>query len=96
MLKVLQSAQRGTRCKRVERERGMRAWKNIPLSSLWWKYAGWGCSRLCTSAEGISRLPKEDPERVHGPELSPEVSQIGCSQDDFGAHQYRDELIMRV
>lgn len=70
-------------CKKGNRH-GIRVWKNILLSTSWWKYAGWGCSKLRTSAEGVPRLPEENAERVHRPEFSPALSQIGCSQDDFG------------
>lgn len=62
----------------------MRVWKNILLRTSWWKYAGWWCSRLCASAEGVSRLPEEDADRVRRPEFSPALFQTGCSQDDFG------------
>lgn len=47
------------------------------------KYFMVGCSRLHTSAEGVSRLPEEDAGRVNRPEFSPAVSQMGCSQGDF-------------
>lgn len=69
---------------RKGRRHVMRVWKNILLRTSWWKYAGWGCSRLRTSAEGVSRLPEENADSEHRPQFSPAVSQIACSQDDFG------------